>query len=157
MLCQYWAERQRKLLIICPVALRKQWAQELQEKFAVSALVVDSITLKKQGMAPQALAALQGWVGQQVLIMSHNFAARHEAALRAIAWDVVVIDEAHKLRNAHQSSNKIGQALRRALAGRKKLLLTATPLQNSLLELMASRRCWTSTCLATRRHSGANT
>ena len=134
-LCQYWAERQRKLLIICPVALRKQWAQELQEKFAVPALVVDSITLKKQGMAPQALAALQGWVGQQVLIMSHNFAARHEAALRAIAWDVVVIDEAHKLRNAHQSSNKIGQALRRALAGRKKLLLTATPLQNSLLEL----------------------
>ena len=42
---------------------------------------------------------------------------------------------AHKLRNAHRESNKIGQALKRALHGRKKLLLTATPLQNSLMEL----------------------
>lgn len=50
-------------------------------------------------------------------------------------WDIVVIDEAHKLRNAHRSSNKMGQTLRRALDGSKKLLLTATPLQNSLMEL----------------------
>lgn len=133
-LCQYWAERQRKLLIICPAALRKQWAQELLDKFAVPALVVDSATLKQQG-SDQMMTALQAWAGQQVLIMSYPFAARHEAALRAVAWDVVVMDEAHKLRNAHRSSNRTGQALKRALAGRKKLLLTATPLQNSLMEL----------------------
>ncbi|MDO4682398.1 MAG: SNF2-related protein [Lautropia sp.] len=133
-LCQYWAERQRRLLIICPAALRKQWAQELQDKFAVPALVVDSATLKQQGQT-RMLSALQSWAGQQVLILSYPFAARHEAALRAIAWDVVVMDEAHKLRNAHRSSNRTGQALKRALAGRKKLLLTATPLQNSLMEL----------------------
>ena len=48
---------------------------------------------------------------------------------------LVVMDEAHKLRNAHQPSNRIGQALRRTFDGRKKLLLTATPLQNSLMEL----------------------
>ncbi|MDO5103351.1 MAG: SNF2-related protein [Lautropia sp.] len=133
-LCQYWAERQRRLLIICPAALRKQWAQELQDKFAVPALVVDSATVKQQGNG-QMLPALQAWAGQQVLIMSYPFAARHEAALRAIAWDAVVMDEAHKLRHAHRSSNRTGQALKRALAGRKKLLLTATPLQNSLMEL----------------------
>lgn len=40
-----------------------------------------------------------------------------------------------KLRNAHRQSNRTGQALRRALEGRKKLLLTATPMQNSLMEL----------------------
>lgn len=39
-LCQYWAERKRNLLIICPASLRKQWAQELVEKFAVPSTVV---------------------------------------------------------------------------------------------------------------------
>ena len=58
-----------------------------------------------------------------------------EAQLGVVPWDVVVIDEAHKLRNAHRKSHETGQSLKRSLAGRKKLLLTATPLQNSLMEL----------------------
>ncbi len=33
MLCQFWAERKRRLLVICPASLRKQWAMELEEKF----------------------------------------------------------------------------------------------------------------------------
>ena len=48
---------------------------------------------------------------------------------------MVVLDEAHKLRNVYRESNKIGRALERALNGRRKILLTATPLQNSLMEL----------------------
>ena len=67
--------------------------------------------------------------------MSYHYAARLEEKLVAEPWNLVVIDEAHKLRNAHRESNKMGQALKRALNGRKKLLLTATPLQNSLIEL----------------------
>ena len=55
--------------------------------------------------------------------------------LKSIAWDLVVIDEAHKLRNAYRPSNKVGQDIRWALEDCRKLLLTATPLQNSLLEL----------------------
>ena len=70
-----------------------------------------------------------------ISVMSIHFAARMEAQLASVPWDVVVIDEAHKLRNAHRKSHETGQALKRALAGRKKLLLTATPLQNSLMEL----------------------
>ena len=67
--------------------------------------------------------------------MSYHYAARMETQLMLEPWDIVVIDEAHKLRNAHRSSSKMGQTLRRALDGSKKLLLTATPLQNSLMEL----------------------
>lgn len=132
--CQLWAERRRKLLIIAPASLRKQWAQELLEKFAVPTTVLDAVALRKQS-AGSALETLQRMVGKTVVIISYQFAARLEAELRAIPWDVVVIDEAHKLRNAHRPSNRTGQALRRALEGRKKLLLTATPLQNSLMEL----------------------
>lgn len=133
-ICQYWAERRRRLLVICPASLRKQWAQELHDKFAVPTTVVDAVSLRKQS-AGDILATLQRQVGKAVVIMSYQFAAKLEAELRAVPWDVVVIDEAHKLRNAHRASNRTGQALKRALQGRKKLLLTATPLQNSLMEL----------------------
>ena len=132
--CQYWAERRRRLLVICPASLRKQWAQELHDKFAVPTTVVDAVSLRKQSSGDM-LATLQRQVGKAVVIMSYQFAAKLEADLRAVPWDVVVIDEAHKLRNAHRTSNRTGQALKRALQGRKKLLLTATPLQNSLMEL----------------------
>jgi hypothetical protein len=132
--CQNWAERRRRLLVICPASLRKQWAQELHEKFAVPATVVDAVSLRKQS-AGDMLATLRRQVGKSVIIMSYQFAAKLEAELRSVPWDIVVIDEAHKLRNAHRASNRTGQALKRALQGRKKVLLTATPLQNSLLDL----------------------
>ncbi|UMM08709.1 SNF2-related protein [Gluconobacter frateurii] len=132
--CQYWAERRRRLLVVCPASLRKQWAQELHDKFAVPATVVDAVSLRKQS-AGDILATLQRLIGKAVVVMSYQFAAKLEVELRAVSWDVVVIDEAHKLRNAHRASNRTGQALKRALDGRKKLLLTATPLQNSLMEL----------------------
>ncbi|MGQ7271662.1 SNF2-related protein [Marinobacter nauticus] len=130
-LSQYWAERRRKLLIICPASLRRQWAQELADKFNLPSQILDAKTwrnLKKEG-THNPLA------DKQVVIMSYHYAARLEEQLLVEPWDLVVIDEAHKLRNAHRPSNRMGQVLRRALAGRKKLLLTATPLQNSLMEL----------------------
>jgi SNF2 family DNA or RNA helicase len=130
-LCQYWAERKRKLLIICPAALRRQWAQELQDKFNLPSHVLDARNwsqLQKEGI-------YNPLNNKRIVIMSYHYAARIEDKLVAEPWNLVVIDEAHKLRNAHRDSNKMGQALKRALNGRQKLLLTATPLQNSLIEL----------------------
>lgn len=130
-LCQKWAERKRRLLVICPASIRQQWANELREKFNLPAMVLDAKSyreLKQQG---------QPWPLDQaaVIIMSFHYAAKLQDELRPIPWDLVVIDEAHKLRNAYRPSNRIGQALRWAVEGRKKILLTATPLQNSLMEL----------------------
>jgi len=130
-LCQYWAERKRKLLIICPASLRRQWAQELLEKFNLPSQVLDARTYKQL----QKEGVYNPLNNKQVVIMSYHYAARLEDKLVGQMWDLVVIDEAHKLRNAHRESNKMGQALKRALFGRKKILLTATPLQNSLIEL----------------------
>ncbi|WP_371374864.1 SNF2-related protein [Thalassotalea aquiviva] len=130
-LCQYWAERKRKLLIICPASLRRQWAQELLEKFNLPSQILDAKTFNQL----QKSGVYNPLNNKQVVIMSYHYAARLEDRLVGEMWDLVVIDEAHKLRNAHRESNKMGQALKRALHGRKKLLLTATPLQNSLMEL----------------------
>lgn len=129
-LCQYWAERKRRLLILCPASLRKQWAMELQDKFHIPALVLDSKIhrlARRSGRDPLD--------GKSIVIMSYPFANRIRDELKGIAWDLVVIDEAHKLRNAYRPGNKIGQGIRWATEDCRKLLLTATPLQNSLLEL----------------------
>ena len=129
-LCQYWSERKRRLLVICPASLRKQWALELEEKFNLPAVVLDAKTWRdtiKKGQSPLNQKA--------IIILSYHYANRMREELKAIAWNLVVIDEAHKLRNAYRESNKIGQGLRWALEDCRKLLLTATPLQNSLLEL----------------------
>lgn len=129
-LCQYWSERRRRLLVICPASLRKQWALELEEKFNLPAVVLDAKTWRdaiKRGQSPLSQ--------KSIVILSYNYANRIREDLKAIAWDLVVIDEAHKLRNAYRESNKIGQGLRWATENCRKLLLTATPLQNSLLEL----------------------
>src|ERR1019366_827894 len=66
---------------------------------------------------------------------SFQFARSKEPYLRQVNWNLAVIDEAHRLRNVYKPSNKIGKAIKSALAPFDKLLLTATPLQNSLLEL----------------------
>jgi SNF2 family DNA or RNA helicase len=129
-LCQYWAERKRKLLVICPASIRKQWALELSEKFNLPAVVLDAKAhreARRRAVDPLAPGA--------VIVMSHHFANSLREQLKARAWDLVVIDEAHKLRNAYRPSNKVGQGIRWATDGCRKLLLTATPLQNSLLEL----------------------
>jgi len=129
-LCQFWAERKRRLLVICPASLRKQWALELSEKFNLPTQVLDAKTFKeiqRHGRSP--------FEEKAVLIVSFNFASALREDVKSIAWDLVVIDEAHKLRNAYRPSNKVGQGIRWATEDCRKLLLTATPLQNSLIEL----------------------
>ncbi len=130
-LCQYWAERRRRLIVICPAALRKQWSLELEEKFNLPSVILEAKSFReslREGNDNPFLA-------DGIVITSMNFATQQKELLKLVAWDLAVIDEAHKLRNAYRPSNRMGQGIRWALEDRKKLLLTATPLQNSLLEL----------------------
>lgn len=130
-LSQKWAERKRKILIILPSSLRKQWHQELQEKFYLPSQILEARTFNK--------AIKEGKYNpfdiSEIVICSYYFVRNKSEYVRAINWDLVVIDEAHRLRNVYKSGNKIAKELKQALERSPKLLLTATPLQNSLLEL----------------------
>jgi len=129
---QRWAERRRKVLIIVPANLRKQWHQELQDKFGLQGLILEAKSynaIRKQGQSP--FLTTSGPV-----ICSYQFAKSKADDIKDIAWDLVVMDEAHRLRNVYKTSNVIAKALKEALSRvHSKVLLTATPLQNSLLEL----------------------
>lgn len=123
-IAQLAAEGRRRVLVLTPATLRMQWQAELRSKLELDSVVVDGRT---PGANPFEAAG--------VVIASIPFAAARPELLQWIEWDLVVIDEAHRLRNAHRPGNKMGKALKRALLGRPKLLLTATPLQNELGEL----------------------
>lgn len=130
-LAQKWAEGKRRILVITPANLRKQWAQEIQEKFFLPTIILEARNYNKM-----AKEGMRRPFEQKALVMcSYQFAARHAEELMVIPWDLVVIDEAHRLRNVYRPDNRIGKALKGALANAPKVLLTATPLQNSLMEL----------------------
>ena len=131
-LSQYWAERRRRILVIVPATLRKQWAQELEEKFHLPAVVLDATSSKKIAKAGQANPFQQE---DRIVVCSYHFAANRSAAVMSYPWDLVIIDEAHRLRNVYKKSNKMAQTLMQALRPYTKVMLTATPLQNSLMEL----------------------
>jgi len=130
-LSQKWAEHKRRVLVITPSHLRKQWYQELTDKFFLPCRLLESKSYNnavKQGR-------FRPFEASEIIICSYHFARNKASDVQAIPWDLVVIDEAHRLRNVYKPSNVIANTLKLALAGKDKLLLTATPLQNSLLEL----------------------
>lgn len=129
---QRWAERRRRILIITPANLRKQWHQELTEKFFLPCAILES---RSYNQAIKLGTFRPFEVQDSVVICSYHFARSKAADVNAMPWDLIVIDEAHRLRNVYKPSNVIANTLKLALAQKDKLLLTATPLQNSLLEL----------------------
>lgn len=131
LLAQRWAERRRRLLVICPANLRKQWSQELADKFYLPSVILETRTFNEAVKRGN----LNPFQQDAVIICSFQFARSKEPYVRHSGWELVVIDEAHRLRNVYKPSNKVAQAIKQAVEPFQKVLLTATPLQNSLLEL----------------------
>jgi superfamily II DNA or RNA helicase len=126
-IAQLVSEGKNRILVLAPATLRAQWQQELKEKFDLESVVVDGRTVRATGNCFDQ--------NVPIVISSHPFAANRPEALAQIEWDLVIIDEAHRLRNSHKPNNKTGKALKLGLRKSPKLLLTATPLQNDLSEL----------------------
>jgi ERCC4-related helicase len=129
---QRWAEGKKRILIIAPSNLRKQWQQELSEKFFLPGLILEA---KSYNEAFRKGEFQPFEKPNAIVICSYQFARNKAADVQRQQWDLVVIDEAHRLRNVYKPSNVIANTLKLALAEKPKLLLTATPLQNTLLEL----------------------
>lgn len=130
-LSQKWAERKRRVLVITPANLRKQWHQELRDKFFLPCTILEAKSYN-QSVRQGHVRPLER---DEIVICSYQFARSKAADVSSVSWDLVVLDEAHRLRNVYKPTNVIANTLKSALKDAPKLLLTATPLQNSLLEL----------------------
>jgi len=131
LLAQKWAEDKRRLMVIAPANLRKQWSQELVDKFHLPSVILEAKSFNDYIRGGN----LNPFQQDAVVLCSYQFACTNEPYVRQIAWDLVAIDEAHRLRNVYKTSSKIANAIKQAVAPFPKVLLTATPLQNSLQEL----------------------
>lgn len=132
LLSQKWAEGKRRILIICPSSLRKQWVNEMADKFYLKAEVLETPSFNKKvknGM-PNPFDSTDS-----IKVCSYHFARRRADEIMLTSWDLIVIDEAHYLRNVYKPRNVTAKEIQRATKDYKKVLLTATPLQNRLEEL----------------------
>ena len=130
-LSQNWAERKRRILVITPANLRKQWHQELTEKFFLPCRILEAKSYNeaiKQGSFRPFEAP-----DDRHLLLPVRQSKAADVARHALGpgGDRRSPPAAQRL----QAANVIANTLKLALAGTHKLLLTATPLQNSLLEL----------------------
>jgi superfamily II DNA or RNA helicase len=133
--------RVSKILVVCPKLLIPQWKEELESKFGIPGVMATGKDLVNATI-PQ---------GGGAVITTYQSARMHLDALGQSGFEMLVLDEAHKLRNLYgvNQSPQVAQQFRDALAGRMfkyVLMLTATPIQNrlwdiySLVDLLAVAR-----------------
>ena len=133
-MAQKWAEKKRSILLVVPASLRKQWNQELADKFELPSVILDSKIaqdMRNSGIDNPFAQA------DQIVICSYEYLSRQKERVQALDWHLVVFDEAHKLRNLYKKTgNKTARNIHQAtLHAESKILLSATPIQNNLMEL----------------------
>lgn len=117
----------QKILLVMPSNLRKQWQVELDEKFEVESIIVESGNWDEYKSYVKNESA--------VVIVSYNFASRRKSEFTKVPWSFCIFDEAHRLRNVYKNGSKMASNLYELTEGIPKLMLTATPMQNSLFDL----------------------
>ncbi len=114
----------KRVLILVPTPLVSQWHEELRSKFGLEFAI-----------PPRTREADRAdyWTGTDRVLASLAFAKsrRRAEAVAAAPWDLVIVDEAHHCKNRATRNWQLVNALKR----RHLFLLTATPVQNNLLEL----------------------
>jgi SNF2 family DNA or RNA helicase len=111
--------------VLVPPSLIEQWQGEMRRKFSLEFISHDDPAFRARGTA--------AWTEHDRIIASMHTAKRepHRSAILGRKWDMVIVDEAHHLRNAKTQLWKFASELQKQYI----LLLTATPVQNNLEEL----------------------
>lgn len=133
-MAQKWAEGKRNILLIAPASLRKQWSQELADKFELPSIILDQKIVREQRQKGLSNPFDQS---EHIVICSYEFVASQQDRVSRVDWHLVVFDEAHKLRNVYQNtgSKRAKAVVSATKQAESRVLLSATPIQNNLMEL----------------------
>lgn len=127
----------KRILIAMPNSLRKQWQDELQDKFNIKTYIPESkYAIRYKDKDHWAYLLKQETL---VVIIQYGMASFFINHFSQVSWDCFVFDEAHRLRNLGNGA-KMPQKLFQATKNVPKVMLSATPLQNNLRELYALSR-----------------
>ena len=133
---RYLIQNNKKhLLIVLPSALRMQWKIELEEKFEIKETEIRILTNYE---IKRDYYGIKNWLEERgklrIVLCSYDFSSKLIKKLNKVMWDCIFIDEAHNLRNVFRGTKR-AKALYDVTKGIPKILITATPLQNSLKDL----------------------
>jgi len=123
---EYWARGMvRKALVLTPPSLVSQWKGELVEKFGLAPVSPEDFGFRSN--------PAQFWQSEPLVVASIALARMepHASTLAEVPWDLVIVDEAHCLKNRTSSNWKLVNSLQKKFI----LMLTATPVENNLVEL----------------------
>lgn len=122
----------KKILIALPASLRKQWELELEDKFGLESVILDRLTVEKD--KKEWHKKLTDNKNVRIVLTSYDYSSKLMKRFPKVKWDFIIIDEAHNLRNVFHGTKR-AKNLYEMSKGIPKILLTATPLQNSLTDL----------------------
>lgn len=122
----------KKILIALPASLRKQWELELEDKFGLESVILDRLTVEKD--KEEWRKRLMSNKKVRIVLTSYDYSSKLMKRFPGVKWDFLIIDEAHNLRNVFHGTKR-AKNLYELSKGIPKILLTATPLQNSLTDL----------------------
>lgn len=122
----------KRVLIALPASLRKQWELELDDKFGLESIILDRLTVEKE--ASEWHKRLDDNKKVRIVLTSYDYSSKLMKRFPDVKWDFIIIDEAHNLRNVFHGTKR-AKNLYELSKGIPKILLTATPLQNSLTDL----------------------
>ncbi len=131
-LSQLWNEGKTHILVVAPASLMRQWGSELYDKFHLDSFIMDRKTYNMR----QRIGHMNPFKNTKgIIICSYQMCSSFKDDIHTAGFDFVIVDEAHKLRNVHNEKAIIANNIKYALEGYKKALLTATPIQNNLMDL----------------------
>ena len=122
----------KRVLIALPATLRKQWEIELEEKFGLESTILDRFTVESEPTGWKTWLEDKSKV--RIVLASYDYSSKLMKRFPNVKWDFIIIDEAHNLRNVFHGTKR-AKRLYDLSQGIPKILLTATPLQNTLSDL----------------------